>query len=48
MTIDIDPTNAEDLTDSIAQDLSAGEANCQHYETIDIMADLRKLEKLGF
>jgi hypothetical protein len=44
---DVDPPNAEDLTDSIAKDLWAKQ-NWQHYESKDIMGDLRELEELGF
>ncbi|KAJ8108357.1 hypothetical protein OPT61_g8229 [Boeremia exigua] len=47
VSADVDPPNAEELTDSIARDLWAKQ-NWQHYKTEDIIADKRELEELGF
>ncbi|KAH8730013.1 hypothetical protein GQ44DRAFT_823375 [Phaeosphaeriaceae sp. PMI808] len=46
-SVDVDPPSIEGLTDSLAQDLWAKQ-NWQHYESKDIMSDLRELEEMGF
>jgi hypothetical protein len=44
---DVDPPDAEGLTDTIAQDLWAKQ-NWQHHVSTDIMGEMRELEEMGF